>query len=524
MEFRSVSLSKAPSEAGSPVSILMHVQSLWKYSMSCRFTTMGLLVLACLVAPGLRADDDDTRFMQDQTRRTLEQQTRGEEELAAPPGTLMYEGQRYQVPTTLEALAPAIYVAINTNQWSQLPGFIERYRQLPGHRPALVAMAESLFARFKNNYPLALQRMEAANDLEPNDARILLELARLQFEDHQDQGAQKAFNRALAAGLPPQAQRLVQQYRQALDIRAEWHGSIAFGLGYNDNINQANGYYSCLSEFAGICLFERQMPKPIESAMATYELSLQRRVNLSGNHNLQFRPVSYGSYYPENNPSETAFIEDFSTNLALLQAGYQYLDVRNNISATPYLEHYYRNRSSEYLAHGLELEWRHSFNRQWQVGTSVDAKRYEYTRKGQNIGTDYKRYQWDTNVSYMPQLSTSLYSGFALSRSKYDLKQASSKDWTVRAGIYHAFSGQAGLFVNALGVYRNSRNDAHDFFLGDRRRDHQQVYILSAGAGNWKIAGMNPELKVRHSINDSNLDWAFGFEQTEISLMLRRSF
>ena len=98
--------------------------------------------------------------MQDQTRRTLEQQTRGEEELAAPPGTLMYEGQRYQVPTTLEALAPAIYVAINTNQWSQLPGFIERYRQLAGHRPALVAMAESLFARFKNDYPLALQRME----------------------------------------------------------------------------------------------------------------------------------------------------------------------------------------------------------------------------------------------------------------------------------------------------------------------------------------------------------------------------
>lgn len=492
--------------------------------MSCRFTAIGLLVLAFLVAPGTRADDDDTRFLQDQTRRTVEQQTRGEEELAAPPGTLMYEGQRYQVPTTLEALAPAIYVAINTNQWPQLPGFLERYRQLPGHRPALVAMAESLLARFNNNYPLALRRMEQASELEPEDARIQLELARLWFEDYQEQRARKGFEKALAAGLPPQAQYLVEQYHQALDIRADWHGSIALGLGYNDNINQGNGYYSCLSAFAGYCLFERRMPEAIESEMASYELSLQQRVNLTGNHNLQFRPVSYGSYYPETNPSDTAIVQDYSTNLALLQVGYQYLDARDNIRLTPYLEHYYRNRASEYLAHGLELEWRHSFNHQWQVGTSLDAKRYEYTSKGETVGTDYELYQWDTNVSYSPEANTSLYGGVTLSRRKYEQEAASSKSWAVRAGIYNAFSGDAGLFVNAMAIYRDSRNDAYDFFLGDRRHDQQQVYILSAGANGWSIAGMTPELRVRHTINHSNLDWAFGFEQTEVNLMLRRNF
>jgi len=261
--------------------------------------------------------------LQDQPRRRIEQKAQAEEALAAPPGTLMYEGRRYQVPSTLEALTPAIYVAINTNQWTQLPDFITRYRELPGHRPALANMAESLLARFEGNYPLALQRMELASEQEPRDARILLELARLWFEDYQEKRAREGFARALEAGLPPEVQMLIQQYHLAMEIRADWHGSAALGWGYNDNINQANGHYSCLSEFAGICFFERRMPEAIDSEMINYELSLQRRVNLSGNHNLQLRPLSYGNYYSTTDSSTTSRIKDYSNNLAILQAGYQ---------------------------------------------------------------------------------------------------------------------------------------------------------------------------------------------------------
>ncbi|MCM8566973.1 surface lipoprotein assembly modifier, partial [Thauera linaloolentis] len=65
---------------------------------------------------------------------------------------------------------------------------------------------------------------------------------------------------------------------------------------------------------------------------------------------------------------------------------------------------------------------------------------------------------------------------------------------------------------------------AFDGFLGARRHDRQQVYIVSLGANGWKIAGLVPELRVRHSRNRSNLDWAFGFRQTEASIMLRHSF
>lgn len=492
--------------------------------MSYRCRAAWLLSLVCLAVPMAQADDDDTFFLREQARRAVEQQTQGEEQLAAPPGTLLYEGQRYQVPDQLDALTTAIYVAINTQQWTQLPDFIRRYQQLPGHRPALVAMAESLLARFNGDYPLALQRMEQASELEPKDARILLEQARLWFEDYQESRARDGFLRAVDAGLPLDAQALVQQYLQAIDIRGGWHGSVAFGMGYNDNINQANGYYSCLSSFAGFCLFERQMPEAIHSEMFNYELSLQRRFNLSGNHNLVLRPTSYGSYYPNTNPSETATLKDYSTNLAQLQFGYQYLDSRDNVSVTPYLEHFYRNRETEYVAHGLQVEWRRTLNRQWQISNRLDAKRHEYTPAGERLGADFKQYQWDMTVSYMPRADTSLYGGVTLGRRKYEIEQASSKDWAVRGGVYHSFAGKPGFYVNVLGIYRELRNDAYDFFLGDRRDDKQQVYIASLGAEGWKIAGLSPELRVRYSKNRSNLDWAFGFEQTEASLMLRRNF
>lgn len=492
--------------------------------MPCCFIAVALMLLACLAVPAVQADDDDTRFLQDQTRRSIEQQAQAEEALAPPPGTLMYEGRRYQVPTALEPLTLAIYVAINTNQWTQLPDFIARYRQLAGHRPALVAMAESLLARFQGDYLRALQRMEQASALEPQDARILLELARLWFEDYQEQRALAGFDRALAAGLPPQAELLVQQYQQAIDLRTGWHGSAALGWGYNDNINQANGYHRCLSAFAGICLFERRMPEPISSQMMNYELSLQRRFNLGGNHNLQLRPLSYGNYYPQTNPNASARLQDYSSNLAILQAGYQYLDAGNSLTLTPYLEHSYRNRASEYLAHGLQAEWRHSLGRRWQLGTSLDAKRYEYGSRGQLLGADYEQFQWGLFASYSPNTLTSLYGGLNLTRKRYPSDQASSQDWALRAGVYKGFAGSAGLFVNALGIYRQSRNEAYDFFLGERRQDRQQVYILSAGARGWQLAGMTPELRLRHSINRSNLEWAFGYHQTEVSLMLRRRF
>lgn len=492
--------------------------------MPCRFSAALAVLLAVLLMPVAHADDDDTRFLLEQARRAAERRTAQPGELVAPPGSLVYEGQIYTVPTRLDALEPAIYVAINTGQWDRLTEFTSRYRLLRDHRPALVAMAEALLARQQGDHALALRRMQAAYDADPEDARIRLELARLRFEDNQDGAARAAFAQAISGGLPEQVQMMAQQYLRALDERSRWHGSAALGVGHNDNINQASGDYSCLLAVEDFCLFERKMPKPIASSMVNYELAFVRRIRLGGNHNLQVRPVAYGSQYRRDDAAGASLIEDYSSNTAMLYLGYNWLDARDSFAVTPYAEHYHRDGHTQYLARGLQLEWSRAFGNGWQLGSMLDAKRYAHTSRGLRMATDYSQYQWSLSASYMPQANTSVFGGLDATRKKHSVEQASSKELALRAGLYHVFPGEGGVFVNALGILRFSRNDAFDGFLGARRRDRQQVYILSTGVTAWKLAGMTPELRLRHSVNRSNLDWAFGFRQTEASLLLRRNF
>lgn len=489
--------------------------------MPCRFSAALAMLL---IVPAVHADDDDTRFLLEQSRRAAERRTVEPDGLVAPPGSVVYEGRIYEVQTRLEELEPAIYIAINTRQWERLPEFVGRYRLLREHRPGLVAMAEALLAREQGDHALALRRMQAAHDADPDDARIRLELARLRFEDNQDGAARAGFARAIAGGLSEPVQMMAQQYLLALDERARWHGSAALGAGYNDNINQANGYHDCLFEWAGDCVFERRMPAPIGSAMLNYELALERRVHLGGNHNLQLRPVAYGSRYRREDRADDAVIGDYGSNTAMLYLGYSWLDARDSISVLPYAEHYYRDGHTQFVAGGVQMEWRRTLGGRWQLGGSIDAKRYAHTSRGLHAAADYSQYQGSVSAGYMPGSNTSLYGGLDATRKKYSIAQASSREVALRAGLYHVFAGDSGVYVNALGIFRVSRNDAYDGFLGGRRSDRQQVYIVSAGVQAWKVAGMTPELRVRHSINRSNLDWAFDFRQTEASLLLRRNF
>ena len=109
-----------------------------------RLRPPALLLALALFVPAARADEDDTRFLLHQQSRQAAERMAGPEDgllLQAPPGALLYEGQVHTVPSTVQALEPAIYIAINTGQWERLAEFVSRYRLLQGHRPALAQMA-----------------------------------------------------------------------------------------------------------------------------------------------------------------------------------------------------------------------------------------------------------------------------------------------------------------------------------------------------------------------------------------------
>jgi hypothetical protein len=89
-------------------------------------------------------------------------------------------------------------------------------------------------------------------------------------------------------------------------------------------------------------------------------------------------------------------------------------------------------------------------------------------------------------------------------------------------GIYRAFD--AGFNINATALYRQTRHDAEDLFLGGLRKDRQQIYILNVGMPRFAFQGITPNLYVKHTFNNSNIDWAFKYKQTEVALKLEKRF
>ncbi len=491
--------------------------------MLCRFMVLAVLCLLPGALPDAQAMDDDSRFLLERLRQVIDHRGQLPAEPAAPPGQIRHEGQLYSVGDDKNELEAAIYIAVNSAQWERLVEFITRYRVLPDHRPALPAMAEALLARQAGDLHGALRRMLVAHEHEPGDLRITLEMARLQFENNQDRDARASINQLLAGELPPHTRGMLDQYMYAFDQRSAWHGSMALGVGRNSNINQANGDYTCLLRISDHCVFERRMPTARPSNLLNYDLALQRRVPLGGHHNLQFRAIGYGSQFHERVNTPGA-LSNPASHAATVHAGYQYLDAQNSFNVSSYLEYLIRGGRGEYRAPGLQLEWRRAIGTSWQIGSQLDAKHHQHTGWGRSRSGDYTQYQWGVSANYAPSAGTYLYGGLDLGRRKYTLAQASTREATIRTGVFHTFPGDTGIYVNAQGLFRLSRADAHDAFLGARRRDRQQVYMATFGVSSWKVAGMLPELRLRHSINQADPYWAFGFAQSEVNLMLRRNF
>ena len=120
-----------------------------------------LCLLLAMASSAVQANDDDTRRLLNQIDRNLNERERSHLVEETPPDVdpsalITINGTTYSVDATLTDLEPAIYVAINLQQWAKVDQFVEKYQDLPGHNPALVLMAQGMVARSKDNHSLAI--------------------------------------------------------------------------------------------------------------------------------------------------------------------------------------------------------------------------------------------------------------------------------------------------------------------------------------------------------------------------------
>jgi len=483
------------------------------------------LLLALTTLPAL-ADEDNTRRLLNQIDRSIVEREQSYLPQESPnidtSSLITIDGTTYSVQPTLEDLGPAIYVSLNLRQWEKVRQFLDKYRTLPGHETALVAMAEGLLAREVQDYPGAIEKLNTALEEKPDFVRAKMELARVLFEDNQSREARALFGEISTSGIPEEARPVIEGFQYALNEREAWHGSFSVGVGYNSNINQENGrkdtFQVCY--FFGCFPSTRKMPDPIQSSSLVYDLTLNRRVPLSGHHNILLRGISYGNFYRKHKEADPNVY--YNDNTSIVYAGYNYLDARHDIAITPLFENYYSNRSTLYQAAGLRFDWKYNLTRSLQVGFNAQHKQLHFKGDVRQYFDNYNENQVGVYGSYMLNQKTALFGGLNYTRKLRQQAAARSKEYMGNIGIYRMFD--AGFNVNAVALYRYTRNDEADLFLGGRRKDNQQIYIVNIGMPRFAFKGIVPNLYMKRTVNNSSIDWAYEYRQTEVALKLEKRF
>lgn len=492
-------------------------------------TTIALILL---FTPHIaHANHDDTReLLQDNRQQTQHRQHRQNrehtphttaEQLAQSPDYIAHQGQLYRVGESQTELEAAIHHALNLQQWHKATQLIERYRQLPQHNPALIHLVNGLTARAQNQLHQAISELTQAQQLDPNHARIGLELARALSENKQDRQAQIAFTQVLQHPLPETTHYIAQGYLKHIAQRNQWHGSLSLGIGHNDNINQSSGEQRCTFMLAGTCLVAQRLDAPLSSAIWRYSAVVQRNQSLYGNHRIKIRALAYGSHYRQNNRQNTQ--TNYGNDLAAIATGYAYSDAQNDFSLMPQIEYQRRGGKNHHHSIGIETEYSRQMGQRWRMTLDANTQQYRHSHAAQTHFADYRRHEINFTAEYTITAQTGAFLRVGYSRQRYAEAAASSRDATAQIGLYHAFN--KGAYFNALILHRRSQYDAPSALLSDgaRRADRQILIQATLGLRHWQIGGFYPEWRYKHNRVASN-SVLYRYRQNEWLLSMKRDF
>lgn len=485
---------------------------------------LGVALYAAISGtPPAHAEDIDTRL---RLNRSIEQQNsaterellEGEDYLPGKRPQLIIDGKRYTVGHNVNDLGRALYLSIRQKNWSAVLAFLGEYETLPGADPLLLAYARGALARIRGDMEQAEREYRHLLKLNPDFLPGRLELARVLFENHSEREADALF-RQIAAQLDPLDNKQdgvrssVSHFIQALQQRRAWSGSLALGPTWNDNLNQSSESHTCLLEYAGQCLYQRNVPDAIEASGLDYEFTLNRQLPLSGHNGLYLRTLWYGQSYREH--------ADYNESTLVAQAGYRFRDLDDQIRLAPLFEFSRYANDSLYGAWGLHSEWTRQLSRTRLLKLEGEYKALRYRRERYS---HYDGPSYSANATLWQQLPRgwTLFGGADWLYRKADEAIYAYQQPGLRLGFSKPFS--SGLEATLFASYRERHYDEYSQILGARRRDREQNYTLILRAPELNLAGLTPSLTLKHRRNDSNVDWLYRYERNQISLKLETRF
>lgn len=503
-----------------------------RFSWLIRWPGRWLSLICCALlalAPGFavqarEASEADTRL---RLEREFERERRTREEtLLEDAGTLdgpleqvEIDGQTYRIGDNVHDVGRALYIFIQRQDWPVAARLLETYLRFEDRDLMLVRYAQGALARARGDLRQAEVRYRQLIELESDFLPGQLELARVLFENRKDRQARRAFagirtqlsaQGAQAAGVL----RMVEAFLSALRERRSLQGTIALGVGYNNNLNRSSKNQDCLFTAPnGVCLVRRTIPSPIEATGFNLEGSARLRLPLSGHHGLSLRAVTFGDLYSEH--------EEFSQVTLSAQVGYDYQTARHVLALAPTFDAAILDSDLFYTAPGARAMWTYTPSR--RAGLSVEARWRDFTHRG-------SAYRYNDGLSAETFLTGwrvwpngwVLIGGVDFSDKRATEKPNAWRQAGLRAGVKKAFGEQLELF--ALASVRDRKYGGFNALLSDRRRDVTRNYMLILGRPAWRVAGLTPELQVDYTRASSSVDWLYSYDSLEIGVRMKYDF
>ena len=408
-----------------------------------------LLFLAVPVLAAPRSDFSDDRTAQrlwQDTRQTVQEQEQKVREyhldISAP-----YTGQTAESDSETDQ-GEGLFNAVNRSDWQTVRPLLERYTQQTEYDPDIALFARASLARGEGRWKDAKQDYETLLQRHPDFTRGRLDYARLLFEGRLNREATSEFMRLQNEDLPEAVKENIGHFRDSLNQRQSWQGSLSVGAVHNSNINEASGKTWCKTEIDGECWEEFSGDKPISANGIKYEAAAVRRWQIKGHHGIAARAIGYGRFYRDH--------KDFNEHTLNLSAGYQFENHRHTFALAPLVEWNGSGSKTLNRAYGVRSEWNLEKGG-WTWNTEAEWKHLSYSDKTRLL--DGNLISVYNTLSYFPCNDLMLYGGIDWQQRKAKEPVDSYRLISARLGAAKMFEAGFDASVSATFGIRSHREE-----------------------------------------------------------------
>ena len=401
---------------------------------------------------------------------------------------------------------------IQIRRWDLVEHVLPFYMSFTERDEVLVRFAEAGLAKEAGDYKKAIGLYREILAERPSLTPVRLELAIALFEDKQNNIAREQFEKVLSDEIPDETQRFTTAYVNAINKRDSW--TFRLGINYlnEENINNTSSDRAIGN--TGFIKGDGMMPQ--SGRGLSYNFSVERDINLEGNHYLHIENSLYGKTYWNNH--------DYDDIINRFSFGYIHQNTRRKISILPFYEKRWYGDKQYKDNVGLRLEYNYWLNNnlQW-INSAEYAKQYYkyYKDLDGHVKNISSTMFWLTNPRQFFYVGLDYYS------ERTGIRQYDSDLKLARIGWGQEWSKGISTRVSlAVGErkYKDKAVLGGLIPLNKVRKDDEFNVNLTLWKRDWHFLGITPKLNYNWRKVSSSIPSMYSYNKSRFMVILEKSF